>query len=129
MQSVELLVGDDLDVHLRGQWQALSAAGLPSQGHNRAPSNRPHVTVGVATAIYPRIDKKLGTVAARLPIPCTIAGPTVFSHRTDILVRLVEPSAGSWVARRLAARMRDCQASRTTWLRARGHRTSHWHAG
>jgi 2'-5' RNA ligase len=109
VQSVELLVGVELESHLRGQWQELTAAGLPSQGRNRAPSNRPHITVGVATAIYPRIDKKLGTVAARLPIPCTLAGPTVFSHRTDILVRLVEPSAELLeLHAELAARMRDC---------------------
>ena len=68
---MELLVGVELESHLRGQWQELSAAGLPSQGRNRAPSNRPHVTVGVATAIYTRIDKKLGTVAGRRPIPGT----------------------------------------------------------
>jgi 2'-5' RNA ligase len=109
VQSVELLVDDELDAHLRGQWQALSAAGLPSVDRNRAPSNRPHVTVGVATAIYPRIDKQLGTLAGRLPIPCTLAGPAVFSHRTDILVRLVQPSAELLeLQAEVAARLRDC---------------------
>jgi 2'-5' RNA ligase len=109
VQSVELLVDDELDAHLRAQWQALSATGLPGQDRNRALSNRPHVTVGVATAIYPRIDKKLAAVAARLPISCTLAGPAVFSHRTDILVRLVEPSADLLeLHAEVANQMRDC---------------------
>jgi 2'-5' RNA ligase len=109
VQSVELLVDDDLDACLRGQWQLLGAAGLPSQEHNRAPSNRPHVTVGVATEIYPRIDRKLTTLAARLPMACTLSGPAVFSHRTDILVRLVEPSAELLdLQAEVAARLREC---------------------
>jgi 2'-5' RNA ligase len=109
VQSVELLFDSELDAVLRAQWRALSAAGLPGQDRNRAPSNRPHVTVAVATAIYPRIDKKLASVAARLPIACTLAGPNVFSHRTDILVRLVEPSPGLLeLHAEVASRLRDC---------------------
>jgi 2'-5' RNA ligase len=109
VQSVELLFDDELDAHLRAQWQALTAAGLPGQDRNHAPSNRPHITVGVATAIYPRIDKKLAAVTARLPIACTLVGPTVFSHRTDVLVRLVEPSADLLeLHAEVAGRMRDC---------------------
>ena len=109
VQSVELLLDDGLDAVLRGQWQALGAAGLPNQGRNAVPSNRPHVTVGVAAEIYPRIDKKLAALSARLPIPCTLAGPAVFSRRTDILVRLVEPSAELLdLQAEVAVRLREC---------------------
>ena len=106
---MELLLDDALDADIRGQWRALTGAGVPSQGRNRAESNRPHVTVGVASAIYPRIDRKLAMLTARLPITCTLGGPAVFSHRTDILVRLVEPSAELLdLHAEIAARMRDC---------------------
>ncbi|HEY5855398.1 MAG TPA: 2'-5' RNA ligase family protein [Aldersonia sp.] len=91
VQSVELLFDPDTDARLRRQWQLLLDAGLPSQGHNRSESNRPHVTIAVAREIWPRIEKDLARVAFA-PFQVRIGGVLVFGRRQAIVTRSVVPS-------------------------------------
>lgn len=92
VQSVELLFDAATEEALRAQWRALAVAGLPSQHHHTAASNRPHVTVGVTSELDPAVEPSLSAVAGRLPLPCVLSGAQIFEHRSDILVRAVQPS-------------------------------------
>ena len=88
VQSVELLVDDTAEAHIRGQWQLLSQLGV----HSPAPDHRPHITVAVARQIWPRLDRALATLDFR-PLPIRLGGPLIFGARSPILVRAVVPTA------------------------------------
>lgn len=91
--SIELLFDDATDAAVRAVWDALAAAGLPSQGRVTAPTNRPHVTLTVADVIDPAVDALLAPLADRLPLPCVLGAPLVFGGGRLTLARLVVPSA------------------------------------
>ncbi|MGB3481242.1 MAG: 2'-5' RNA ligase family protein [Mycobacterium sp.] len=78
--SIELLFDDVTDGVLRGRWDALAAAGLPSQVRVSSPTNRPHVTVTVADGISAAVDADLRGLAGLLPLPCLLGAPVVFGH-------------------------------------------------
>ncbi|WP_227982909.1 2'-5' RNA ligase family protein [Nocardia spumae] len=87
VQSVELLLDDAAEAEIRGQWRMLAAAGISSP----APDHRPHVTVGVAREIWPRLDRALSPRPFR-PLPVRLGGLLIFGARHPILVRLVVPT-------------------------------------
>ncbi len=92
--SVELLLDVDTDRTVRDRWDALTEVGIRSQAAHRGPSNRPHVTVGVAAAISDAVDAELTAIAATmLPLPCRIGAPVLFGHDPFVLARLVVASA------------------------------------
>jgi 2'-5' RNA ligase len=87
VQSVELLLDDAADAEVRRQWRLLAEAGV----HSPAAAHRPHVTLGVARQIWPRIDHALSALEFR-PLPARLGGLLVFGARNPILVRSVVPT-------------------------------------
>ena len=77
MISVELLLDDDTERRVRDDWRRLAAAGLSSQGANRSPSNRPHITLLVRSRVE---SLPFSEAVQRLPIPLELGDPIVFPH-------------------------------------------------
>jgi hypothetical protein len=96
VQSVELLLDDDLDAAVRAQWQALADAGLPSQARHTAASNRPHVSLAVTALSWPEpVEARLPDAAAAVPLPVRLGGLIVFGPGPrHVLARLIVPSFG-----------------------------------
>lgn len=86
--SIELVFDRDTEEAIRNTWEALAAAGIPSQ----APASRPHVTLAVAEAIAPDVDEPLRAVTARLPLACVIGAPVLFGRASAVFARLVVPT-------------------------------------
>lgn len=93
VHSVELLFDSDTDAALRGAWQALADAGLPSQARIAKPTNRPHVTVAVGEHLADDADTPLRSLSGRLPLPCIVGAPLLFGTGRFTLSRLIVPSA------------------------------------
>ncbi|UYM03910.1 2'-5' RNA ligase family protein [Solicola gregarius] len=91
-QSVELLLDDDADAGVRGEWSALQKAGLPSQGANPADTNRPHVTLWAGDALDPSDEGALAELASGLPMPLRLGALACFGRRRFVLVRFVVTS-------------------------------------
>lgn len=99
VQSVELVLDETAEAAIRRQWDMLTEAGLPSlgsggsadRGAETASRHRPHITVGVARQLWPRIEHDLEGLQFR-PFPVRLGGVLVFGARRPILVRLVVPS-------------------------------------
>lgn len=88
MHSIELVLDDQLDAAVRGEWRMLSEAGLPSQADHRGASNRPHVTVSTADAL------PLDGPVDLLPLPITVGSLVLFGAGTRrTLARLVLPTS------------------------------------
>ncbi|MBD0860232.1 2'-5' RNA ligase family protein [Gordonia sp. zg691] len=93
--SLELLLDEAADQHVRDEWAALAGAGLPHQGSVVSTTNRPHVTLVAASSIDPGVDAALVPAAMTLPISMRLGAPVLFSNRGRVtLSRLVVPSAG-----------------------------------
>lgn len=88
-QSVELLLDEASDASLREQWDALAAAGLPSQARHRGASNRPHVTLAARDHIDPDVEPALRAVVRALPIRLQLGALTCLGRNPFVLVRLV----------------------------------------
>ncbi len=93
MQSVELLLDAVTDATVRRHWQALSDAGLPSQGDIPEQTNRPHVTLGVAQHFPGTVERELPALAASLPVPVSLGALIVFGSRRYIVARQVVVTA------------------------------------
>lgn len=93
VQTVELLPDDATDAVVRAQWEALAAAGLPSQGRHAGATNRPHVTLAVCAAIPASVEPRLAGAVAALPAPLRLGGLVVLGDRRRVLARLVVPTA------------------------------------
>ncbi|NEW41566.1 2'-5' RNA ligase family protein [Nocardia cyriacigeorgica] len=94
VQSVELVLDDTAEEHIREQWAVLAEAGLPGVLRRPAagdPPKRPHITVAVAKQIWPRIDHDLEKLPFRR-FQVRLGGVLVFGARRPILVRLVVPT-------------------------------------
>lgn len=92
--SVELLPDRDTERRIRGIWDALTDAGLPSQASVASESNRPHVTLVAARAIADAADDALRTLARqRLPLSVELGAPVVFGGRSATVALLVVPTA------------------------------------
>lgn len=93
VQTVELLPDDATDSVVRAQWDALAAAGVPSQARHPGATNRPHVTLGVWSAVPASTEPALVAAVAALPVPLRLGGLVVFGGRRSVLARLVVPTA------------------------------------
>jgi 2'-5' RNA ligase len=94
-QSVEVLLDDELDAAVRREWVALAAAGLPSQARHTGDTNRPHVTLCVASSVLPYIETALkAALTGRLPLTTRLGGLLCFAARDgrQVLARAVVPS-------------------------------------
>ncbi|MGJ7442444.1 2'-5' RNA ligase family protein [Aquipuribacter sp. MA13-6] len=95
VQSVELVLDPALEERVRAQWRALVEADLPSLGRHTGPTNRPHVTLGVAQGVAPEHEERLVAAvdAARaLPLPVRLGGLVLLGGHKHVLARLVVPS-------------------------------------
>lgn len=89
VHSIELLFDGETEATIRGLWEALACAGIPSQ----APAGRPHVTLAVADRIAEEADAALRPLTGRLPLGCAV-GPSLLLGRSNaILARLIVPTA------------------------------------
>ena len=93
VQTVELVVDDTTDAAVRRSWDLLAAAALPSQARHPGATNRPHVTLAVASAIPASVDSRLAGAVSGLPLPVRLGGLVCFAGRRWILAGLVVPSA------------------------------------
>lgn len=95
VQSVELLLDEDLDARVRTQWRTLVDAGLPSLGRHTGPTNAPHITLTVASGVGPAHEERLvdALPPVDLPLPVLLGGYVVFGTHKHVLARLVVPTA------------------------------------
>ena len=87
------------------QWEALKAAGLPSQADHRSMTNAPHLTLVAAVGIEAAVvEVARETVAPLLPTVVALRGLVLFGQGPRVTIaHLVEPDAGLAAA---AARVR-----------------------
>ncbi|KKB99521.1 2'-5' RNA ligase family protein [Mycobacterium nebraskense] len=90
VHSIELFFDPDAEATIRGLWDALAAAGIPSQ----APAGRPHVTLAVADRITGEADAALRPLTERLPLACTVGASLLLGRSNAILARLIVPTTG-----------------------------------
>lgn len=88
VHSIELIFDRDTEAAIRNIWEALAAAGIPSQ----APASRPHVTLAVAESIAADVEALLDPVSNQLPLDCRIGAPVLFGRATAVFARLVVPT-------------------------------------
>ncbi|AND17617.1 hypothetical protein C5C18_08385 [Rathayibacter tritici] len=81
MRSVEVLLDPESDARVRGQWEALEAAGIPSLALHTSDSNRPHLTLVAGAELTAPEPGSLG------PLPTTV----------DLGAVLLFPHAGRFV--------------------------------
>lgn len=93
LQSVELVLDAATDQAVRGLWQALAEAGLPSQADHRGPTNAPHVTLAAVPVVSAAAEEALVPLAARLPLQLELAAPALLGERRPALVLPVRPGA------------------------------------
>lgn len=89
VHSIELLFDAETEATIRGLWDALAGAGIPSQ----APAGRPHVTLAVADRIAEEADTALRPLTARLPLGCAVGASLLLGRSNAILARLIVPTA------------------------------------
>lgn len=90
--SLELVFDDGSDAAVREEWNALSAADLPSQARHTGESNRPHITLLVRSHL---LDFAGVAVSASLPLELSLGAPLLFgAGRTRVVARSVVPSKG-----------------------------------
>lgn len=89
MQTVELLLDEGTDEAVRGEWQRLADAGLPSQALHTGSTNAPHITLAVARAIPEPVEASFAVLSDGLPLPVELGALVVFGSRRLALGRLV----------------------------------------
>ncbi len=92
VQSVEALLDPATDARVRSLWDALAAAGLPSQARHTGDSNAPHVTLAVRAEVPSALDAALGEAVGPLPLAVRLGGLLVFARRRAVLALAVVPS-------------------------------------
>jgi hypothetical protein len=88
VHSVEFVFDADTEATVRGIWDGLREAGIPSQ----APASRPHATLTVAQHIDPAVETVLLPVVDRFPLPCRLGATLIFGRSAGVLARLLLPS-------------------------------------
>jgi 2'-5' RNA ligase len=93
-QSVELLLDVESDAAVRTEWQALSAAGLPTEQRTSSDSHRPHITLFAGDTLAPDSDLRLPGLVAGLDLHLRLGGLMLFGPHRDrfVLVHQVVPS-------------------------------------
>src|ERR1700741_412132 len=89
VHSIELVFDRDTEKAIRGIWEALATAGIPSQ----APASRPHVTMAVGERIAADVDELLSPVSRQLPLGCSVGAPVLFGRANVVFARLVVPTS------------------------------------
>ena len=89
VHSIELVFDRDTEAAIRGIWEALASAGIPSQ----APASRPHVTLAVAERIAADVDELLSPVSRQLPLGCSVGAGVFFGRANVVFARLVVPTS------------------------------------
>lgn len=109
MQTVELLLDALSDAAVRGEWQRLADAGLPSQALHTGSTNAPHITLAVARAIPEAEEAAVANLSMALPLPVELGALVVFGSRRLALARLVlaQPPLLA-LHQQTAAAMQDC---------------------
>lgn len=91
MRTVELVCSPPLEETVRGVWERLAAAGLPSLARNTHPTNRPHLTLASVDEFPPGAEQRLADLcAAALPLPARLQRVEVLDGSAP-LVWLVRP--------------------------------------
>lgn len=115
LHSLDLILGDTASARIRAQWDALSAAGLPSQARHRSFSNAPHVTLLQAASIPPDVERRVAeAVQPYLPMRFTTSGLALLGHGPYTLAWLVQPNAGT--SRMVAEQRRFDLRQDRSWL-------------
>ena len=93
-QRLDRLLDTGSEAEVRGHWDELAAAGLPSMAQHTDPSNRPHVTLTVVSQQVPDdVERSFAALATGLPIRLTIGAPILFGQGPSrILCRFVVPN-------------------------------------
>ena len=92
VQSVELLLDDELDAQVRREWNFLAELSVPSQANHRSASNRPHVTIGVARSVTDDAEASLRSLDVGNAMQVRLGGLIVFGGKNIVLARSVVPS-------------------------------------
>lgn len=137
--ALELTFGSSSMAAVVAQWEALRAAGLPSQADHRSMTNAPHLTlvaaVGVEEAV---VQVARETVGPLPPARIVLRGLVLFGQGPRVTIaHLVEPdqTLAAAAARRrdhasggggasLGARRNTRLRCRRSWMWARGPSTS-----
>lgn len=91
LHALELVPDDAGEAACRSEWQALRAAGLPSQLDHRGDTNTPHVTV-LATATLTGDDeaRAVELIAGLLPIRTVTSGLALLGGTSVTLARTLD---------------------------------------
>lgn len=91
--ALELSFDATSEAAVRAQWEALRAAGLPSQADHKSMTNAPHLTLVAAQDLDPGLAA-VATAAVRLPSTLVVRGLVLFGASARVTVaHLVEPDA------------------------------------
>lgn len=93
LHALELLPDAADEEMIRGDWQALRDADLPSMLDHRGDTNTPHVTVISVPAIDATIERIASdSIASMLPLTVSTSGIAVFGGAQVTVARLLGPS-------------------------------------
>lgn len=102
--ALELSFDDASEAAVVTQWEALRAAGLPSQADHRSMTNAPHLTLVAAQTLDPALTA-VATATIALPATLVVRGVVLLGVGARVTVALlVEPDHTLAAA---AARVRD----------------------
>ncbi len=95
VHHVDLVPDAAVDAAVRGIWQRLDAAGLPSLAHHRSPSNRPHTTLAVSRSWPgPEGERAVVRLLGVLPLAARLGAPVLFGRGPFVLALAVVPTQG-----------------------------------
>lgn len=103
--ALELSFDATSEAAVVAQWEALRAAGVPSQADHRSMTNAPHLTLVAAVGIAPEVvDAAVTAVRPLLPAPISLRGLVLLGDGPRVTIaHLAEPDARTAAA---AARVR-----------------------
>ncbi|GAA3526658.1 hypothetical protein AFL01nite_04620 [Aeromicrobium flavum] len=92
-QALEISFEPSSDSAVVAQWEALRAAGLPSQADHRSMTNAPHLTLVAAAEIDPSVvSVARDEIGPLLPARVEVRGLVLFGHGPRMTIaHLVEP--------------------------------------
>lgn len=92
-QALELSFAPSCAGAVVGQWEALKAAGVPSQADHRSMTNAPHVTLVAAVEVEPEVvSLARDTIGPLLPVRLEVRGLVLFGQGPRMTIaHLVEP--------------------------------------
>lgn len=92
-QALELSFEPASESAVVAQWEALKAAGIPSQADHKSMTNAPHVTVAASAGIAPAaVTLARDEIGPLLPARLEVRGLVMFGHGPRLTIaHLVEP--------------------------------------